>query len=174
MNNKYTLIKIISSPVICFITLITTKIGIDYYPLIFGLVIGLVNWKDHKNGLFIGIILNVFISYICFFIAYFSFPLFLGVFKPLLGEDAAAITVMTLSAFFFAPLLVFFGYKFIFTYPNDKYILKVIAVSIFTLVLICLLFYYFEIGNGLSLILWQVIMALAIQLIIQQKELKKG
>ena len=121
MNNNYTFLKIILPLLFCFIVLIVVKPGLDYYPLIFGLIIGLVNWRDHKYGLFLGVILSLVASYVSFLIAYFSIPLFINVLKPLLGEDTSAILVMTISAFVIAPLLVFIAYKFVFNYSKSKF-----------------------------------------------------
>lgn len=179
---NYTLLKIILPPIICAVILISTKIGIEYYPLSFGLVIGFINWNNHKNGLFIGIILSLLASYLSFFIAYFTVPLSFQIFKPLLGQDIGGVTALTISTFILAPLLVFFSYKFVFNYSKTKITKYIILFTIFILILVSFLFAFFSDSQYIRYLksirldhytIWQMIMALAIQLIIYQKLLLK-
>lgn len=176
------ILRIVVSPLFCFLAIYTTRLGIDYYPLIFGLIIGIVNIKGYKFGSFIGVTLSILASYVTFFIAYFSIPLFALVLKPIFGEDRAASFVMTFSVFILAPLLVFIAYKFVLGYKNVKNINYIIITTIFLLVIIHTIHvrYYeltqfkYEFNESLSpYTLWQVIMALAIQLIMYQDKLKK-
>ena len=89
---------------------------------------------------------------------------------------------MTFSVFILAPLLVFIAYKFVLGYKNVKNINYIIITTIFLLVIIHTIHvrYYeltqfkYEFNESLSpYTLWQVIMALAIQLIMYQDKLKK-
>jgi hypothetical protein len=182
MKNSYNLLKIIASPILCFLAIYTTAVGIDYYPLIFGLVIGIVNVEEYKFGPFIGIVLSILASYITFFLAYFSIPLLLGIFKPIFGEDKGAFLVMLVSVFILAPLLVFIAYKFVFGYKKVKSISYIIICTIFLLVVVFSIhiWYYeltqfkYEFNELLNpYTLWQVIMALSIQLILYQHKFKK-
>jgi hypothetical protein len=119
MKNNYYL-KIILPSILCFIVIITIKMDIEYYPLSFGLIIGFINWNNHKYGISIGIFLSLLASYTSFFIAFFTFPLLFEAFKLLFGEDTGSVTALAISSFIIAPLLVFFLYKYVFHYSKTK------------------------------------------------------
>lgn len=173
---NYTLLKIILAPIICILIIITTQIGIEYYPLSFSLVIGFINCNNHKYGLFIGIVLSLLASYISFIIAFFSVYLFVEVFTLFLEQDNGGVTALMFSSFILAPLLVFFLYKFVFSYSLTKIGKYIIFTSVFILIIV---FYLYDFKNFNFLkkirldhyVIWQFVMALAIQLIIYQKEI---
>jgi len=171
---NYTLLKIILAPIVCVLIILSSQFGIEYYPLSFGLVIGFINWNNHKYGLLIGIILSLLASYISFFIAYFSVYLLFEVFKLFLGQDNGGVAALMVSSFILAPLLVFFLYKFVFNYS----LTKIAKYIIFTSILILIIVFYFSDWQYFKFLkntrldhytIWQIAMALAIQLLIHQK-----
>ena len=175
---NYTLLKIILAPIACVLIILSTQFGIEYYPLSFGLVIGFINWNNHKYGLLIGIILSLLASYISFFIAYFSVYLLFEVFKLFLGQDNGGVAALMVSSFILSPLLVFFLYKFVFNYSLTKIAKYIILFAVFFLIIISYLFYQLSNYYIIKLIknirfdhytIWQIAMALAIQLLIHQK-----
>ena len=178
MQNTKIILKIILPPIICLLIIVLTEMGIEYYPLSFGLIIGFINWNNHKYGISIGIFLSLLASYTSFFIAFFTFPLLFEAFKLLFGEDTGSVTALAISSFIIAPLLVFFLYKYVFHYSKTKITNYIILVSVLILITV---FYlsdsqYFNFIKVLKLDhygIWQVIMALAIQTIIYQKEIWK-
>ncbi|MGS2761683.1 hypothetical protein [Sinomicrobium sp. M5D2P9] len=182
MKNTAILFKVIVAPILCFLCLIFIINDLFYYPLSFGLIIGLVNWDIHKFKPIIGVFLSLLISYITFFMAYYSLVVTQRTFE-FLGEDSGKILAVITSAFIIAPLLVFFAYKFIFHIPKTNFTFLIIISSVVILVLGFLYFMNYldslperrdlnkPILNQYSL--WQIIMALAIQLIIYQKQVFK-
>ncbi len=157
------------------------KIGIDYYPLSFGLVIGIANWKQYKYSPYIGVVISLIISYVAFFIAYASLPVFIELFK-FLNINYREVLPIVISSFIIAPLLVFVFYKYLFLFAKSKLTVYIMLCSIISLVIIfCTTVWYhkltmfkYEFNEALNpYTLWQVIMALAIQLIINQGVFKK-
>lgn len=154
-----------------------------FFPLIFGSVIGLINFRTHKYNPYTGIILSIIVSFATFFIAYFSIWVviyILNYLNELLVIDINDAKILTLSfiisPFIIAPLLVYYGYTFIFNFPKTKFTLLVVLIAILLLILQACFYYYYEDFKNNSAIniylIWQVIMVLALQLIIYQRELK--
>ena len=175
---NYTLLKIILAPIACVLIILSTQFGIEYYPLSFGLVIGFINWNNHKYGLLIGIILSLLASYISFFIAYFSVYLLFEIFKLFLGQDNGGVAALMVSSFILSPLLVFFLYKFVFNYSLTKIAKYIIFTSILILIIVFNFsdWQYFKFLKNTRLdhyTIWQIVMALAIQLLIHQKVIWK-
>ena len=175
---NYALLKIILAPRACVLIILSTQFGIEYYPLSFGLVIGFINWNNHKYGLLIGIILSLLASYISFFIAYFSVYLLFEIFKLFLGQDNGGVVALMVSSFILSPLLVFFLYKFVFNYSLTKIAKYIIFTSILILIIVFNFsdWQYFKFLKNTRLdhyTIWQIVMALAIQLLIHQKVIWK-
>ena len=175
---NYTLLKIILAPIVCVLIILSSQFGIEYYPLSFGLVIGFINWNNHKYGLLIGIILSLLASYISFFIAYFSVYLLFEIFKLFLGQDNGGVAALMVSSFILSPLLVFFLYKFVFNYSLTKIAKYIIFTSILILIIVFNFsdWQYFKFLKNTRLdhyTIWQIVMALAIQLLIHQKVIWK-
>lgn len=176
-------LKILAPSILCAIVIISTKMDLDYYPLSFGLIIGLVNWNYHRNNSYFGVILSLVISYASFIISYASTGLLAEMLKPLLGEDKAGIIALTIFPFVIAPLLVFFSYKLVFNYKIKTKFSKIILIS--SIILLVTMFYvhynYSEYGRDQQefnaflnpYTLWQIIVALALQLLLHQKSLVK-
>ena len=175
------ILKIATPSILCAILILITKMPIEYYPLSFGLVLGILNWNVHKYNSYLGTFLSIITSYASFFIGYFSFPIIAEILKPLFDEDKSTLIAMTIAPFIIAPLVAFFLYKFIFNFPEKKVTLIVIISSIFLLVFISLIhiwnsetiqleYEFNEILNSYTL--WQIVMLLTIQLLIYQKEIE--
>lgn len=176
MKNKLVLLNILLPPIICLTIITIAKIGIDYYPLSFGLIIGIVNWRHYRCSPYLGIIISLFVSYLAFFIAYASLPLFVEFFK-LFNISNREVLPIVLSSFIIAPILVFMFYKYVFLFKKNKRTTFIILCSITLLVIIfCTHVWYhkltmfkYEFNEALNpYTLWQVIMALSIQIIINQ------
>lgn len=173
-------LKVLTPSFLCAILILITKIPIEYYPLIFGLVLGIFNLNTHKYNSYLGIFLSIIASYASFFVGYFSFPIIAEILKPLFSEDKNTLIAMVVAPFIIAPLVTFFSYKFIFNFPEKKVVVFVIISSIFLLVCISLIHIlnsetiqleheFNEILNSYTL--WQITMSLAIQLLIYQKSI---
>lgn len=178
-------LRILLPSVLCVLVIYMTNMSLDFYPLSFGLIIGLVNWDIHKNKPLLGVFLSILVSYTSYLIAYFSLMIATNVPDTILGfsVDAANFFTFIVSPFVIAPLLIFFLYQFVFNIPKTKTTLFVILLSIVFLVLQSALFYYYvdalptEISDNKilnSYTIWQIVMALAIQIIITQRVNVKG
>jgi len=182
MKNLELYLILILPPILCAFLFSVTDISLDYLPLSFGLIIGFINWKAHKFKPLLGVLLSVLISYISFFIALFSSFIFGYIREFIMGMTNFVISDTTIrnfsliiTSFIFAPLLVFFFYKYIFYMPKTKLSLIIKITTVIILVLISCIFINIEqmdISN--SFFLWQIIMALAVQIIIYQKQLFKS
>lgn len=181
MQNHYKIhARILLPPLICGIIVYYSNLSIEYYPMLFGLIIGLINWDVHVYKPLLGILLSILTSYASFFIALFSSFVF-GYIQEYIMETTDFVISdrvtrnfsIIVTSFIIAPLLVFFLYRYVFNIPNSKISLIITGISIILLVLISYSFIEIEDKHLLNpFFLWQIIMALAIQLILYQKELK--
>jgi hypothetical protein len=95
-----------------------------------------------------------------------------------MSDDSARELAFIISPFIIAPVLVFSAYTYVFNYPRTKNTLKIILSTI--LILFAYSCYFVLIKNPIDEIsmflnpytIWQAIMALALQLIHYQIELK--
>jgi hypothetical protein len=174
--------KLLLPAILCVLILYITKMSILYYPLSFGLVIGLVNWKLHKYNPYIGVLLSVLVSLISFWLAFFSIGLFSNLGDLITSNtnyvfgDGAKIYYLIVAINIIAPILVFTLYKFVFKIYKTKFSLYIIISSIILLVLVFILnINHYSIFDFrlLPYTIWQFIMALALQIIITQNTLKK-
>ena len=174
-------IKILIPAILCVVILYITKMSISYYPLSFGLVIGIVNWKLHKYNPYLGVLLSVLVSMISFWLSFLSMGLFNNLGELITNNtnyvlgDGAKIYYLIIAVYIIAPLLVLRFYKFVFNISKTKFNLTVIISVIIILLLIYGIKPNYFIDNYPKIspyIIWQFIMALALQLILYQKELK--
>lgn len=180
LNHYKTYIKILLPSVICGMIVYFSSISIEYYPLLFGLVIGLINWDTHIYKPLLGVIFSTLASYASFFIALFSSFVFGYIHDFIVKSTNFVISdnmtrnfSIIVTSFIIAPLLVFFFYKYVFKIPKTKINLIIIYSSILLLVFVSYSFIEIEERNLLNpFFLWQIIMALSLQLILYQKELK--
>ncbi len=167
--------------VLCVFIIYITNLSIEYYPILFGLIIGLVNWGFHKKEPLLGVVFSILASYICFYLTFLSmyfvgsfFELIKGNINHLIDNELIAIIAFSISPFVVSPILLFFAYKFIFNFPKKTVTFFIIISAIILLFAynIYINFYYESLLNNRILnpyTIWQVVMALAIQLIIYQK-----
>ncbi|PCI31011.1 MAG: hypothetical protein COB60_12990 [Flavobacteriaceae bacterium] len=174
MKENIFIFKILLPITICFILINIVKIPFSFYPLSFGLIIGLANWNIYKYKLFLGVLLSIFVSYLAFFIAYFSFTITGKMFSFMKGDSGSVLGIV-ISTYIIAPLLVFTFYKFVFKIINSKITIFIIIASISILVLMFYFLFSVElIHESLDLYtIWQMIMILALQLIIYQSKIFK-
>lgn len=175
MKKNILILKVLLPSVVSFALIRIVEIPFSFYPLSFALVIGIVNWNIHKYKPLLGIFLSIWVSYLTFLIAYSSM-LLVGyltkeLFKNAFNDETIGIITFSISPYIIAPLLVFWGYSFIFNISKTKLTKTIIFVSI----MLINLQYYFFYSQGLnqnsinSFTGWQVIMIIALQLIITQK-----
>ena len=175
MKTNIFILKILLPVVVSFILIRVIKIPFSFYPLSFALVIGIFNWDIHKYKPLLGILLNVLVSYVTFLLAYSSMALVgyvtRGLFNNVFNDETVGIITFSISPYVIAPLLVFWGYSFVFEIPKTKLTTTIVVVSV---ILINVQYYYLYF-QGLnqnsinSFTGWQVIMALALQLMLNQK-----
>lgn len=70
-------LKLILPSILCALIIILFKVKLDYYPIFFGLIIGIINWGKTKYNPFLGVLLSLLASLVIFFVSYFSIPVFL-------------------------------------------------------------------------------------------------
>ncbi len=175
-------IKIILPAILCVLIIYITKMSLWYYPLSFGVIIGLVNWKKHKYNSYIGTLLSVIVSFASFWISFFFFGVFSALREFIINNtnysinESMLVYYLIISAFIIAPILVFTLYKFVFKIPKTKFSLYIIISSIILLILDFMFFWNFQETNNFSemlpYVIWQFIMALSLQLILYQEEIK--
>lgn len=178
---KYKLIlRVIIPAILCAIVIYITNIPLEYSTLSFGLIIGLVNWNFHKYKPWLGILLSILLSFVSFTLAYLSFATTKAIFDSM-NIDSESVLSTTVSINVIAPLLLFLSYTFIFKIPKTRLTVIVIMFSLFILVFKSYLHYYidsisidFQNYKVLkSYAIWQVVMALAIQLLVNQRKINK-
>jgi len=179
---KYKLISNITLPsILCAIVIYITNIPLEYSTLTFGLIIGLANWGFHKYKPIIGVLLSMLVSFVSFLLAYLSFAATKAIFN-LLNVDSDSVLSTTLSINIIAPLLLFLSYTFVFKIPKTRLTTFIVILSLVLLVFQSYLHYYFD---SLSIdfqyykilkihTIWQIIMALAIQLLVNQSKINKS
>ncbi len=117
-------------------------------------------------------------AYIAFFAAYFSFFLLLSL-KNVIGEDKASLISFIIAPNLIAPLLVFIAYRFIYKYEKSKFTLSIVFLSTSLLLTLSVFIFCFidslesnmHIRSINLFLIWQIIMALALQLIIYQEQI---
>jgi len=154
--------------------------SIWYYPLSFGLVIGIINWEAHKYNAYIGVLLSVVVSFISFWLAFFSTGIF-SFFCELItnntniviGEKSMINFTYIIAPSIIAPLLVFLSYGFVFDFSKEKFTKYIILISIVLLILQSSFFYsnndFLKDSRLIPFTIWQVIMTLSLQLVLHQK-----
>lgn len=166
-------LQIVLPAIVCLLIAYFTKTSIWYYPLSFGLVIGLVNWSSHKNNPLLGTLLVVLVSYASFFASYFGVG-FVAYLLDFMKGDEGALLALSIAPNIISPLLLFILFHFIFKIKKNKLRIFVILFSIiflffYSYIPISLEWYYLHDNRLLNpSVIWQVIMALAIQILIHQ------
>lgn len=171
-----TVLKILLPAILCGVIIGLTEFDQMIYPIIFGIIIGVGNWRKVNNH-FLYFLYGCIGSYISFLIAYLSLFLLWSL-KHILGEEVASLIGLIIAPNVIAPVLIFILYKFIYGFEETKFTRVLIIGSISLLTLISSYYLLFnnnsemEVNGTSNLFLnWQVIMALTIQMIIYQEEL---
>lgn len=191
---KFVLITKIVLPVLLFVVILTHPIffkletlGILYFPLSFGLIIAIVNYGKNRFNYFLSILLSLLISLVIFFLVIFSMQFIEQVWRFIVSDSVRLMSdlppkesVFVLSAFLLAPLLMFWGYKYLYSFKKSKITLLVICVEVGVLLLQVYFFSHYELSAVVKesfktivnpYIIWQITMALAFQLIIYQDDI---
>lgn len=180
MNFFFSICRILLPPILCVFCLYFLIDDLFLYPLTFGLIIGFFNWNFHIYKPLIGVLLSVFVSYLTFFVAYFSLALTAKIFDSF--GDTGNIIALTISTSIIAPILVFYAYKYVFYISKSKLTLQIILISIVLLILESWFFYDGSLRNDdimktIKIInpysVWQIIMAIALQLLITCQKLNE-
>lgn len=179
-NNAILLSRIIFPSIICWLILYYQVKNLFMFPLIFTLVIGLVNINKFKFNFLKSLLLCLFFSYLSFLVGYFG-SFILGKLLGSLG-DLGNIIAIIISAFIISPMLLYYSYSYIFKIFKTKFNIYVMTITLILMFIISFYTLYvmdyisgnnfFDIKLQNPFFLWQVIMALAFQLILYQKELK--
>lgn len=139
----------------------------------------------HRYKPIIGITFSIIVSYTIFFITYFSWGSINNFIEFILKSTGnrfygkESIILITFVVFFFiiAPLLVFYAYRFVFNIPKTKLTKLIVVLSL--IIIFSYSFFYLYLANSSSidsltnLYIWQSVIALGLQLILYQKEVKK-
>ena len=181
MNYFLLLLKIFLPPIFCALIISTVSMSLEYYPLSFGIIIGLSNWDRYKIHPLLGVLFCLILSYLAFFGGYFSIYITNIVFQSY-GELGKILSLLT-STTVIAPVLIIVLFKFIFRINKTSFTWVVILISI---IFLTLQFYialtYGDKATSIDLIdnkilhpftMWQIVIALAIQLIINQNNFLK-
>lgn len=170
---KYELIlNIVLPSILCAVVIYITNISLEYSVLSFGFIVGLINWNLHKSKPILGVLLSICASYVTFIIAFFSLYVTAPIFDFIEGGDSGKILAIIVSRTTIAPLLLFLSYSFIFKIRKTRLTIFVIILSLIVLISIEYLCHYFDFLDYKILnfyAIWQIVMALALQLIITQK-----
>ncbi|MFI2741242.1 hypothetical protein ACG2LH_00770 [Zhouia sp. PK063] len=148
-------------------------------PLFFGFVLGIFNYKFYKRKIYFNqaiqvALISIIISYICFIIALFSFPLLTKIINLLVenpskifrGEQISDLSLF-LSVYLLTPIYVILSFKSIFKYPKSRTTIIIFVITLITFLLLGYLTYYID----KAYLLWMSIMIFFIELIIHQKEI---
>lgn len=153
-------------------------------PLIFGLIVGLVNWKVDKYNQFFGCLFSVFLSYVVFALGWFGAGFWKYILEYLFGNIFSKNDIFNLTflitTFIIAPLLIYLLYRLLFKFPMTIFTLFATVFSIIILVCIVL---FLPIGDDKQnlmsnfsvwhVIIWQLIVIMTLQIMIVQKEIFK-
>jgi hypothetical protein len=148
------------------------------FPLVFAIALSVLNFGNYKINQLLGIVLTIMFSYAAFFGGYFSLYITGNIFSFL--SDLGSALAISISAFVIAPLLFFYGLGYLFSINNTSFVysIKIISILLLSVYALLVLGDFIEtsfIQSNLSLLnpynLWQIVMALAVQLIIYEKHI---
>lgn len=181
--NKISIVcKIIFPAIFCvLLTPIFINTNWEYLALlVFGISIVLFNYNKTKNNFLLSFLIAIILSYTVYVLSI----LISGVIKFILmggnldkkiegfilGIDINELFIL-IPVSIISPLLMFYFYKIIFNINKTNYFTIIKWVSLAILILIGFVSDFYE--DGYMYIYWQAIMALALQLILYQKEIFK-
>lgn len=166
--NIFYFLKLLLLLIVGVIVLFKFKLGIDYHPLIFALIINILNYKYMKYPLWIGSIMSFFISYASFFITY---SLVIIIYDTL-GQSNSTLALIMLNVWLysFSPLLLMLLYKSLFKIRINK--IFYIGALLLTVILQSARQYFDTKYNNIVFLLWffSVSLTLNILIFLNQKE----
>ncbi len=176
-------IKILLAPILCVLSVFIFKLDLDFFPLVFSIVISVINFKKFKTNPFLGSIYSLLLSFSIYVASLSVSLLSIKCFETIFGESVSGLIGTILGTFILAPLLVYEAYRFLFTYTRTKKTIFIISISILVLITLFVLTFYSIIKTNYKIFdyntidiycIWQIVVALALQLIIYQKEIFKS
>ena len=175
IKNKILLLcKAILPAILCVVLIFFLQVYFDFqYILMFGVIIVLFNHGKTKHDF----ILTIFYSIILSFLVLIS-SMVVGKFLYLIKDellinlfnDNILKRIHVIPKSIISPILMFYAYNLLFNMEKTIYFKIVKWSSVFTLIILGLTNLFFK--NMYLFIFWQFIMALALQLILYQDELK--
>jgi hypothetical protein len=180
MKKTKLILKIILSPFISVLVLFLAEWNLFVYPLIFSLIISISNYKLYRDSTK-GIILSIIFSYFSFFVGYFGWGLilkaveYIGITNDIsIGNWFYTDLAFLISTFITAPMLTLFLNKSLFRNTKTNTSIRIIIISIGILVLISFFYNNQKVDNYFNIMnVWHLIIMFGLQLIINQKSLKK-
>ena len=174
-KNILVLYKIIIPSIICVALIYFFKVYIDFqFILTFGLVIIIFNKEKTKHNFILCLLYSIILCFLVLFLSmgihsgftYFIKNLLMIDLKrnPILGDILALIPISIIS-----PILMCYSYSLLFNIEKTKYFFIIKWISVFILIVLGLTKILFE--KDRYFMSWQFVMALALQLILYQKEL---
>lgn len=185
---KYSTIffKVLLPTILCVLITYFAGGGLLFGPLLFGLIVGLVNWNLHKYDPFFGCLFSIILSYIVFAIGWFGLDFWKHIIEYILDDIffknniSSSDLAFLITTFVIAPLLIYLLYKILFKIPMGKFTLLIIISSIFILIFISVLltddkkYHIISNFNVWQVINWQLIVMLSLQFMINQKNILKS
>ena len=178
-NTILVILKIILPSLICLLLFKIFKLDIGYHILFFSLIIISFNLNKIKYNYIISFISSIGLSYLVFFVSiglYFWIGYLIMQFIELDKLDEVSVygynlknLLMLLPISILSPILMLLFYKFLFKKNKGNYSKAIMWVTIIILIIFGIIKKGFEHENA---DFWQFIMALALQLILYQDELK--
>lgn len=175
------LLRIILPSFICVLLFKIFTIDISYHVFFFGFIIAVFNLNKTNYNYIVSLVFSICLSYLAFLISiglYFGIGYILMQFIQLDKLEEISIFNYNFKNFLmlfpitvFSPLLVFVFYKVLFKIDNGYYFRVVKWITISLLVIYGIIQKDFE--NESISVFWQLIMALSIQLVINEKQIKK-
>lgn len=183
LNNIWLLCKIVL-PSTLYVVLLNLKDNFwgFQFVLIFGFIIILFNKKKLKNHFIGSLLLSILLSFLVLFLSMGISSAIQYFVADIIGFNIKAdtyILAMQANDLYFlvaigiiSPILMFYCYRILFKIKKTNYTIYIKWISIIILLLLGITNVLSSKDNSI-LISWQIIMALALQLILYQKELKK-
>src|SRR5690554_4135422 len=175
--------RIILPAILCSLLILIFIGGHKEYLVIltFGIFIILFNYGKIKYNFILSFLISILLSYAVFFLSILISGIIKYIFFMrgdidkkvegfILGFDINALLFLIPVAII-SPLLMFYSYEIIFKIEKRSCFNKIKWLAILTLIMLHLLQIIFK--EDYMYIYWQVVMALALQLILYQEELRK-
>lgn len=182
LNNIWLLIKIALPSILCVLLLdLEDNFWGLQFVVIFGLIIIPFNIKKLRNHLIGSLLLSIVLSFLVLFLSMGVGSAINYFINDLIGikakGDVSILNMQVNDITFFAsvgiisPLLMFYGYGFLFKIERTNYFTYIKWISIIILVLLAMTNLLSSKNNSIP-ISWQLVMTLALQLILYKDELK--